>query len=209
MKITIFGATDLLGKYLVRQALALENEVYAFGRNVFTSGFPNKDTLHLLQGTLFDEQQVFNAIKDSEVVIAVINPPSDEYDKSRSLGIKNIVKQMEKAGMKRLIAVGSIVIKDDESGDFIMEDPDFPKEDIETGKQDYQMLQALKDSDLDWTYVGLPKMLDEDVTGIYSTSKGSLPLNFAGTIKAGDAGLFILNELNKSENLKLRVAVYN
>ena len=209
MKITVLGATELLGKYLVKHALALENEIYAFGRNVFTSGFPNKDNLHLLQGTLFDESQVYNAIKDSDAVIAVINSPSDEYDKSRSLGIKNIIKQMEKAGVTRLIAVGGIGIMDDENGDFLMEDPDFPNEDIITGKQDYQMLQSLQNSDLNWTFVALPKLKDEDVTGIFSSSKESLSANFAGKIKAGDASLFILNELNKSENLKIRVAVYN
>ena len=209
MKITIFGATDLLGKYLVRQAIALENEVYAFGRNVFTAGFTNNESLHLLQGTLFDEGQVFNALKDADAIIAVINAPSDEFDKSRSLGIKNIVKQMERAGKKRIITVGSIGVMDDGTGDFIMEDPDFPNENLDSSKEDLQVLQILKDSELDWTFIALPKVLDEDVTGIYHSSKETLTPNFLATIKAGDAGLFILNELNKSENLKIRVAVYN
>lgn len=209
MNITIFGATDLLGKYLVRQGLALDNVIYAFGRNVFTSGFPKKDTLHLFQGMLFDEHQVFNAIEDSEAVIAVINQPSDEYDKSRSLGIKNIVKQMEKAGIKRLITIGEIGVMDDGTGDLIMEHPDYPKNNLEASKEDLQVLEILKNSELEWTFVALPKLLDEDVTGIYNTAKDVMPVNFEGSVRAGDVGLFIFNELKKSENLNLKVGIYN
>ena len=209
MNITIFGATDLLGKYLVRQALALDNTVYAFGRNVFVSGFAKNESLHLLQGTLFDEHQVLNAIRNSDSIIAVINSPSDEFDKSRSLGIKNIVKQMQTENIKRLIVVGSIAVMEDESGDLLMEHPDFPVRDIETGKEDLEVLKILKSSNLNWTFVALPPITDADVTGLYQIEKNNLPINFDKKIKAGDAGLFILNELNKSENSATKVAIYN
>lgn len=209
MNITIFGASEFLGKYLVRQGLALDNVIYAFGRNVYTSGFRNEENLHLLQGLLFDENQVYNALKDSEAVITVINQPTDEFDKSRSLGIKNIVKQMEKAGVKRIINIGETGVMLDESGKFIMEDPDYPKANLEASKEDLQVLETLKNSDLDWTFVAIPKLLDEDVSGIYKTANDLTPMNLDDSIKAGDVGLFIFNELKKSENLKLKVELHN
>ncbi len=55
MQITIFGATGLVGKQLVQQALFKGYKVKAFGRNVFTEDFPKDDNLELIHGALFDE----------------------------------------------------------------------------------------------------------------------------------------------------------
>ena len=45
MIITIFGATGTVGKELVKQALFNGHQVRAFGRNVFTAGFPEDKNL--------------------------------------------------------------------------------------------------------------------------------------------------------------------
>lgn len=209
MKITVFGATDILGKYIVREAIALNNEVYAFGRNIFTSGLQRLENIHLLQGTLFDEDQVYNALKDSDAVIVVINPPTDEFDKSRSLGIKNILKQMHKAVKSRLIYVGSTAILSDSSGKMLMENPDFPKESFDQAREDLTVMQLLKESKLQWTYIALPSVKDEEVTGLYKSSTEYIETQNSLDVKAGDAGLFILNELNKNENVNTVVMVYN
>ena len=58
------------------------------------------------KGYVFDEQDVFEAINGSDAVISVLGGAFDGSDKTRSLGMKNIVKQMEKAGVKRIVAIG-------------------------------------------------------------------------------------------------------
>lgn len=63
MKLIVFGATGMLGMELVKQALYNGHEVTAFGRNVFTEGFPEDKHLHLVQGALFDEKDVLQALK--------------------------------------------------------------------------------------------------------------------------------------------------
>src|SRR5579862_8161700 len=102
MRVTIFGATGTVGKQLVQQALFKTYSVAAFGRNVFTTDFPKDDRLELRQGALFDEEQVYNAIVGSNAVLSVIGGSVDGTDKTRSLGIKNIIEQMKKASIKRI-----------------------------------------------------------------------------------------------------------
>ena len=58
MILTIFGATGLLGKHLLKQALYKEYTIKAFGRNVFTD-FDEHKNLQLIPGALFDKEQVF------------------------------------------------------------------------------------------------------------------------------------------------------
>ncbi len=58
MQIVIFGATGMVGRQLVKQALFKGHRVKAFGRNVFTEELPKDDLLELVQGALFDEEQV-------------------------------------------------------------------------------------------------------------------------------------------------------
>ena len=45
-------------------------------------------------------------IKESDAVLEGAIGGADGADKARSLGIKNIIAQMEKTGLKRIIALG-------------------------------------------------------------------------------------------------------
>ena len=58
MNIIIFGATGLIGKELVNQALLDGHQVKAFGRNVFVEDLPtNNKNLTLIQGALFNPKR--------------------------------------------------------------------------------------------------------------------------------------------------------
>ncbi|MEJ7589050.1 MAG: NAD(P)H-binding protein, partial [Ferruginibacter sp.] len=91
MKVIIFGATGIAGKELVKQAIFKGYHVKAFGRNVFTAGLPKSDLLEILQGALFDEGQVYKAIKGCDAVLSVLSGDASGTDLTRSLGMKNIV----------------------------------------------------------------------------------------------------------------------
>ena len=85
MTVTIFGATGMVGKQLVKEALLMGHTVKAFGRNVFTAGFPENNHLKLIQGGVFDAGDVRAAIKGSDAVLSAIGGDFDGSDKSRSL----------------------------------------------------------------------------------------------------------------------------
>jgi len=105
MILTVFGATGMVGKHVVQQALAKGYTVKAFGRNI--AGFLDEETrntnLHAVKGYVFDEKEVYEAIKGSDAVISVLGGSFDGKDKTRSLGIKNIITQMEKPMFTELL----------------------------------------------------------------------------------------------------------
>src|SRR6476620_6363177 len=108
MQVIVFGATGMVGRQLVQQALFMDKRVKAFGRNVFTSDLPDDEKLELVQGALFDAGEVYNAIKACDAVLSAIGGGFDGNDKTRTLGMKNIIAQMKKAGVKRIIAIGGL-----------------------------------------------------------------------------------------------------
>jgi hypothetical protein len=209
MTITIFGATGAVGKQLVQQALHQGHTVRAFGRNVYTAGFPENKELELIQGALFDADQVYKAVKGSDAVLSALGGAFDGTDKSRSLGIRNIAEQMEKAGVRRIIAVGGKGILDAGNGDMIMEDPAYPRQYIPVGVEHFKAYEHLKSSSLDWTFVGAPDLVDAAATGSYHTAAEVMPSPNKDRINTGDLALFMVNELKNNAYEKQRVGITN
>ncbi|MBX2887491.1 MAG: NAD(P)H-binding protein [Ferruginibacter sp.] len=206
MKIVIFGATGMVGKYLVSDALIFKHFVRAFGRNVFTAPFPKNDNLQLMQGALFDEEQVLNAVEGCEAVLSVIGGSMDGLDKTRSLGMKNIVSQMEKAGVKRIVALGGAGILDGPNK-YIMHEPDYPEEFLAVGMEHLAAYETLVNSTLDWSFICAPNILNEGPTGEFITTANVTPSPNLNKINAGDIALFMLQELDQNRYLKKRIGI--
>ncbi len=209
MTLTIFGSTGMVGLELVKQALHMDFSVKAFGRNVFTTKFPRNDKLQLVQGAMFDEDQVKNAVKGSDAVLSALGGAFDGADKSRSLGIKNIVAQMEKTGVKRIIAVGGMGVLDSPEGGILMDEKDYPPEYLPVGQEHLKAFQALQASSLDWTFVCAPDLINAPATGVYETAANINPANTKLRINIGDLCLFMLNEVQKNQFLKQKVGISN
>ena len=209
MIITIFGATGMAGRYLVKQALLKGHTVKAFGRNVFTAGFNENENLHLVHGALFDAAEVLNALKGSDAVFSAIGGGFDGTDKSRSLGMKNIVAQMERSEVKRIIAIGGMGLLDSDEGKLIMDTEGFPKEYMAVSLEHQQAYEYLKDSSLKWTMVCPPEIVNAEVTGLYHTAANHAPNPNNYKINAGDIALFMLNEVEKNEYADQRVGISN
>jgi putative NADH-flavin reductase len=209
MTLTIFGATGMVGLELVKQALHKEHNVKAFGRNVFTTNFPRNDKLQLVHGALFDEEQVRNAIKGSDAVLSALGGAFDGTDKSRSLGMKNIVEQMEKEKVNRIISIGGMGVLDAPGGGLLMEEEDYPRNYLPVGMEHLKAFRFLEKSSLDWTFVCAPDLINAPVTGVYQTAANVNPPGSKLRINIGDLCLFMLQELEKNQYLQKRVGISN
>ena len=209
MKLIIFGATGMVGKQLVKQALFAGHSVKAFGRNVFTEDLPNDEQLELVQGALFDEGQVNKAVKGCDAVLSVLGGGNNETDVTRSLGMKNIVAQMQKAGVSRIVALGGMgsLMADEET--LIMDTPDFPAQFYPVSKEHYKAFEFLKASSLEWTFVCPPDIIDADPTGSFVTNADYPPASGRNRINSGDLALFMLKELTNKEFVGHRVGISN
>ena len=209
MNIIVFGATGMVGKQLVQQALFKGHHVKAFGRNVYTTDFLNNDNLQLVQGALFDEGEVYKAIKGCDAVLSALGGGFDGNDKTRSLGMKNIINQMKKAGVKRIIGIGGMGVLNADENSLLIDGDDYPPEYIPVGKEHQKAFEQLNESGLDWTFVCPPDIINEGPTGAYTTAADYPPSSNNYKINAGDLAMFMMNELEKNEYVKHRVGISN
>ncbi|MEP6675818.1 MAG: SDR family oxidoreductase [Ferruginibacter sp.] len=209
MNIIVFGATGMMGKQLVQQSLYRGFNVKAFGRNVYTTDYLQTEKLELVKGALFDEGEVFHAVKNCDAVLSALGGGFDGTDKTRSLGIKNIIAQMEKAKVKRIIAIGGMGILDTEEDKMVMDTDDFPDKYLAVNGEHLQAYQLLKASSLDWTFVCPSDISNAGPTGSYHVNADHLPEPNNDRINAGDVAMFMINELEKNEFIKHRVGISN
>ncbi|MBK8496432.1 MAG: NAD(P)H-binding protein [Chitinophagaceae bacterium] len=209
MKLIIFGATGMVGKQLVQQALFNGDHVRAFGRNVYTTDYLQTENLQLVQGALFDETEVFNAINGSDAVLSAIGGASDGTDKARTLGMKNIIKQMQKAGVKRIVGIGGLGVLNASENSLLVDQNDYPAKFKAVGLEHKKAFELLRESDLNWTFVCPPDIINEGPTGHFVTNADYPPEQNNYKINAGDLALFMLNELVKNEFVKHRVGISN
>jgi putative NADH-flavin reductase len=209
MKITVFGATGMVGKRVVEQALATGYFVNAFGRNVqaLIDKDHRDDHLTAIKGYVFDESDVEKAIKGADAVVSVLGGAADGTDKSRSLGMKNIIQQMEKTGVKRIIAVGGMGVLNADAEHYILDTPAYPQQYKTVGQEHLLAYLYLQASSLEWTFVCPPNIFDEDGKGQWITNADYLPDPNFDEIAAGDLAGFMLAEINGRSYLRHRVGI--
>ena len=182
-----------------------------YKRQVFTAGFRETEKLEKITGSLFEENDVLKAVQGADIVLSAIGGAIDGQDKSRSLGMRRIAEAMEKAGVQRIVAVGGtgILDSDIEPGKFIFEDKAFPAEYIPVSQEHLAAYNALKSSQLMWTMVCPPMIVEGEATGSYHTKANGLPTLCSYKINAGDLSLFMLNEMTVNEFVYERVGICN
>jgi putative NADH-flavin reductase len=209
MHITVFGATGQVGKRVVQQALNRGYTVTAFGRNVESLIDADKRNEKLIarKGYIFDAKDVFNALNGADAVISVLDGADDGSDKSRSLGIKNIITQMEAKGIKRLIALGGLGILNENEDTLLMDSENYPEEYKPVGMEHLKAFEFLQASSLDWTFYCPPNIIDADETGMFNTNINYSPEPNSYKINAGDIALSMLNAIEKKEFIKEKIGI--
>ncbi len=209
MHIIIFGATGQVGIQLVKQALWKGHTVKAFGRNVFDFVDIENDKLILIKGALFDEGEVRAAIAGTDAVLSALGGAINGTDKTRSLGMKNIVQQMTATGVKRIIGIGGMGVLNADDEHLLMDTEGYPPEYIPVSHEHRAAYESLRNSHLDWTFVCPPDIQNAEATGLFHTKADYPPEPNRYSITAGDLALFMLNELEKGAYLNMRVGISN
>lgn len=209
MKLVIFGATGMVGTHLVKQAIFNGHSVRAFGRNVFTAGLPDSKQLELVQGALFDAAQVEKAVRGCDAVLSALGGGIDGNDKTRSLGMKNIVAQMEKTGVRRIIGIGGLGVLQATEDKLLLDSPDYPEAYRAVGEEHRKAWEYLQQSKLDWTFVCPPDIHNEEATGSFHVAADYPPAENKYHIRAGDLALFMLAEMQQNRFVGKRVGISN
>ncbi len=196
----------MVGRQLIDRALAHGHEVRAFGRNVFSKLSTEREGLELMKGYLFQDDDVEQALQGADAVLSALGGSLDGVDKTRSLGMKHIVKAMEKNGIKRLVAVGGMGILDAPNGKMLFETPSFPTQYRPVTLEHLAAWIHMRDSQLDWTMMCPPDILDEPMGWKLKTACNSFPGGLA-KVRAGDLAELMVDCLENGEFVHCRVGL--
>lgn len=209
MTITVFGATGQVGKEVVKQALAKSYKVIAFGRDVkewIDADLASKD-FTAQKGYVFDKGDVEKAVKPAHVIISCLGGSLDGTDKTRSKGIKTIIDAMQKLGKQRLIAIGGMGVLQANEEQMIIETEDYPKEFLPVGLEHLQAYKYLQASELAFTFICPPTILNESASHHYLTQKDYHPSQTSFSIAAGDIAECMLNCIENELFIRDRVGI--
>ena len=205
MKIVVFGASGRMGIKVVERALEAGHNVTAFLRTPSKIAIQHPK-LTLFQGDVMDAAAVGNAIAEQEVVISVLGPkrpPVPDMTSMMETAAKNIVAAMQKHGIRRIIST---------TGATVPQPEDQPKVGdrlivailniLEKGfvLDASANVKVIQTSNLDWTIVRFPRVMDGARTGKYRVAY--LGKDSGTQISRADGADFVLKELTEKKWLR-------
>ena len=193
MKLLIFGSTGSIGRELVKQALEQGHTVTAFARDPSKLDIQHTN-LQVVQGDAMDLASVEKAVQDQEVVLCSLG--GGRKGTIRSEGTRNIIRAMEKAGVRRLICQTTLGVGDSQGNlNFFWKYIMFglllrPMYADHVSQEDY-----VRQSRLDWTIVRPGAFTDGERTGKYRHGFPSTDKTTKLKISRADVADFMLKQL--------------
>ncbi|MCO6005809.1 SDR family oxidoreductase [Actinoallomurus purpureus] len=189
MRLTIFGASGGTGTRLVRQALERGHEVTAVVRDPARLAVPAHDRLTVVTADVMDPAAIEPAVAGADAVVSALGHRDTGPTTVCQDGARSIIEAMSKAGVRRFLMVSA--------AGFVTDAGDGPVTRY-VAKPILQRIlrhafadmrraeEEVRDSDLDWTIVRPPRLIDKEGTGRYRTA---IDLNVRGGIQISRADL--------------------
>ncbi len=195
MKLLIFGSTGSVGRQLVEQALEQGHTVTAFARD------PAKlDSMHanlkVIQGDVMDFASVEKAVQDQDAVLCVLGSGGKRTGTIRSEGTRQIIRAMEKAGIRRFICQTTLGAGDSWGNlNFFWKYIMFGTLLRDVFADHERQENYVKQSHLDWTIVRPGAFVDGNRTGNYRHGFPGTDKTSKLKISRADVADFILKQL--------------
>lgn len=193
-KIAILGANGKVGKFLINKALEQGFQVKILTRN--SKNMPiNNENIEVIIGDARDFSSIQELLQGCRAVINAVGQPKNE-SYIFSTVTKHILKVMKEYEIKRyiLISGGSINVVGDQKGIVNKMGANLFKLFLPKMMQDkYKELQILQSSDVDWTVVRLPFVIEGNGIGNIKESLVDMP---GIKIQNGDIAPFVINQIN-------------
>jgi len=202
MKIVVFGASGGTGLKVVEQALEAGHTVTAFVRT------PSKITIQhpsltLFQGDVMDSAEVEKAISGQDAVISTLGPTRPPVPGMMETAAKNILAAMKKHGVLRIVSTTGAGVRQPEDKPKLMDHLIgallnlLAKDVVLDSAANVRLIQS---SDLDWTIVRFPRLMDGAHTGKYRV--GYVSKDSSTQLSRADGADFVLKELTGKQWLR-------
>ncbi len=197
MKIIVFGATGGTGKLIVAQALAQGHTVTAFVRSL--EGLPQDPHLRIIKGDVLDFAAVVDAMHGHRAVISTLGARSLKKSDVLANGLPHILEGMRQEYVTRIIVLGAAGAHPDwgkyqnaltRIGLWLARKTMLRHPFIDQIEQE----RLLAASDVDYTIVRAPRLMDGPYTGKYRVLPDALPPG-AVRVNRADVADFMLLQL--------------
>ncbi len=195
MKVIIFGSTGSTGRQVVKQALDQGHDVTAFARNPEKLDLKHKK-LRVIKGNVLELPSVEQAILGQDVVLCTLGLPAMDKSNLRANGTKNIIRAMEKTGVKRLICQSSEGVGDSRATlPFLMKFLIVPFV-LRRAFADHEIQENhIKESRLDWIIARPAALTDGELTGSYQHGNSAESKSLTFKISRADTADFMLKQV--------------
>ena len=195
MKLTLFGATGRTGKYVLEQALASGHQVTALVRDPdsLETQHPN---MTVIQGDARNAADVRQAVEGADAVISTLGPTRGGPIDIMTVCSHHLLDAMTTHDVKRLImTTGAGVPAPEDQPRLFNKIMSFLLKTLsrKVYEDSIKGIETITASDLDWTIVRGPMLLDEPYNGNYRA--GYVGEGMSGRLSRGNFADFILKQL--------------
>jgi uncharacterized protein len=207
MNIILFGATGMIGQRIFAEATSRGHNVTVFARPQAKIDLLSAPA-RVVTGDVSDPADVAKAVEGNSVVISAL-APRGEIKEFLQLN-QSLVAGVKKAGLRRLLVVGGAGSLEVAPGVLLSDKPEFPKEWLGYAKIHGAVLNFLKTTDLEWTYISPPMLIQPGKkTGRYRRGHDQLLIDDQGKseISAEDYAVALIDEVETPRALGKRITV--
>jgi len=194
MRLLVFGASGRTGQELVRQALERGHSVDAVVR--LPSASADQPGLTVIQGDVTDNGLVDRVVPGHDAVVSTLGVGTPlKHDPGVIEGIGHIVRAMEAEGVRRLLYLSFIGVRESRRAVGVVLRYVVPiplREEIADHEAKERLIKA---SSLDWTIVRPPKLTNGPWTGRYRAGETIRTRVPVPTLSRADTADFMLREL--------------
>lgn len=208
MNIVLFGATGVIGRAILQEALKRKHEVTAAVRN------PDQlevihERMHKVRVDILDSASISSAARGHEAAISAYGP---EWGKELELleAARSLVKGLTDVGLERLIIVGGAGSLRTESGEKLMDTVGFPPEVRSLAAAHSEAYEIYKSSELDYSYASPAAVIQQGRrTGQFRIGLDQLVIDENGesVISVEDYAVALIDELEEGNFSRARFTV--
>jgi putative NADH-flavin reductase len=209
MNIVVFGANGQIGTVIVEEALSRGHAVTAAVRSPESveRGHPK---LRVVYARIDDADSVAGAVAGHDAVVDAVGGLGHDNPRISIECMQPLTEGMKRAGVQRLLVVGTAGTLEVEPGLMRKDQPSFPdflKGEATAQVEVQQFLKGLAQDELDWTYFSPPALIEAgERTGKLTLGRDQLLYNSNGEsyISNQDFALAAIDELENPQNLRRR-----
>ena len=206
--ILVFGASGGTGLEVVEQALEAGHKVSAVLRH--PDKFPIRhEQLRIIKGDVLNSITYENTFFGMDVVISCLGTRNREATVVYSQGVTNILQAMQKVGMDRIICLSAGAVEIAPNTSFLMKFliKNILQKLFKYSYADMLLMEGiLHGSNLNWTVIRPPRLLNGDRTGKYRTSINEIIPNMSSLNRA-DLADYIIHHLDDEKTFKSKVEI--